>query len=895
MAQNQNPINSNNINDAEAYLKAMLDIADVSRSITDEFRNALKVSGLGKTTQAEILGLSKKISKTLLEQADNIERALEGKMSTKDIQKDILKNEEQITRTQKEQGILTEKLKELEQDRQNAANANNDKLFDQLSDQIKNYEKINKKLSEQSKLNAENITQNKEALGLAKNQEKALGLTGAVLKGIDKSMDKLGLGALSSKMGFEEASKAAKEMALKVTDGGKKAATAADRAKIIGAAVSSIFKSLKNNLFSLESIITFIVSGLIKGSQSIADFRKETGMAYSSAYALRGEMSAIALLSNDNYITSEKLAKAYSSMTQQLGFAADVLGGEALVSSTNLEQRLGLSADQTATIVGNTRLQSKNTEDVLSNSIKTVGAFNKQNKTALNVKEVLKESANASKGLQATLGFSTTSLIKAAAEAKRLGLNLKEVESIGDSLLNFESSIQAELEAELLTGRQINLEKERLLALNGDMEGLAKSLSDNAAIQNAFEGKNVIQQEALAKAVGLTRDQLAQVALQQKFNNLSAEEFKDRYGETTYESLKARSSTEKFQDALTKITSILGDILALFSPILDVIALITDNTIILGATLGVIALMTLPKIVGGISSAFKGMKDLVGASASFLKNLGKSSQFAGGSFSKGKDILAGKADKVGDLTNKTKGMTNQAGKSVKNFLTSLGQGLKAFGKAASSSYFWMAIAGIAALGASLIPLGYALSLTAPAIEAFGKAIKSTLEGVGAIITSVADGFTKFLGALTLEGVVAIAALGPALISLGTGLSLMGASLLLGGGAAIIALMSLASTAEPMKILADSVSLLASSLKLLNVELKALDETKLDTLSDFAKETAGPMVKTAGGISGIVGGGSSKELSEIRDILNQILTKTGNVYLDSNKVGTTQIIGTYRVD
>jgi hypothetical protein len=884
MAQNQNPINSNNINDAEAYLKAMLDIADVSRSITDEFRNALKVSGLGKTTQAEILGLSKKISKTLLEQADNIERALEGKMSTKDIQKDILKNEEQITRTQKEQGILTEKLKELEQDRQNAANANNDKLFDQLSDQIKNYEKINKKLSEQSKLNAENITQNKEALDLAKNQEKALGLTGAALKGIDKSMDKLGLGALSSKMGFEEASKAAKEMALKVTDGGKKAATAADRAKIMGAAVSSLFKSLKNNLFSLESIVTFIVTGLIKGSQSIADFRKETGMAYSSAYALRGEMSAI---------TSEKLAKAYSSMTQQLGFAADVLGGEALVSATNLEQRLGLSADQTATIVGNTRLQSKNTEDVLSNSIKTVGAFNKQNKTALNVKEVLKESANASKGLQATLGFSTTSLIKAAAEAKRLGLNLKEVESIGDSLLNFESSIQAELEAELLTGRQINLEKERLLALNGDMEGLAKSLSDNAAIQNAFEGKNVIQQEALAKAVGLTRDQLAQVALQQKFNNLSAEEFKDRYGETTYESLKARSATEKFQDALTKITSILGDILALFSPILDFIALITSNSITLGITLGAIALMTLPKIVGGISSAFKGMKDLVGASASFLKNLGKSSQFAGGSFSKGKDILAGKADKVGDLTNKTKGMTNQAGKSVKNFLTSLGQGLKAFGKAASSPYFWMAIAGIAALGASLIPLGYALSLTAPAIEAFGKAIKSTLEGVGAIITSVADGFTKFLGALTLEGVVAIAALGPALISLGTGLSLMGASLLLGGGAAIIALMSLASTAEPMKILADSVSLLASSLKLLNVELKALDETKLDTLSDFAKETAGPMAKTAGGISGIVGGGSSKELSEIRDILNQILTKTGTVYLDSNKVGTTQIVGTYR--
>jgi hypothetical protein len=299
-----------------------------------------------------------------------------------------------------------------------------------------------------------------------------------------------------------------------------------------------------------------------------------------------------------------------------------------------------------------------------------------------------------------------------------------------------------------------------------------------------------------------------------------------------------------------------------------------------------------------MASAFSGMKNLVGASADFVKNLGKSSQFAGGSFSKGKDILAGKADKVGDLADKTKGMKEQAGKSVKNFLTNLGKGLEALAKSFKSigpAGFAYLAAGLALITGAAIGIGYALNLASPAIEAFGKAIKSTLEGVGAIITSVADGFTKFLGALTLEGVVAIAALGPALISLGTGLSLMGASLLLGGGAAIIALMSLASTAEPMKILADSVSLLASSLKLLNVELKALDETKLDTLSDFAKETAGPMAKTAGGISGIGGGGSSKELSEIRDILNQILTKTGNVYLDSNKVGTTQIIGTYRVD
>jgi hypothetical protein len=916
-----------NINQGKKDFKEIADIVgaldDGFQSLADRINNVVDSISEASDELKNFSRINKDINSTMNSLARSNEKLIKNQRALMDGQLSSKKINEQIKDIEATREVLNQRLNNLRKIE-----------YKDINEKIKQNEAV-KNLEEQIKeLTGEVEGNYRKQLDTAKEIEKKLGSTGKLLKGISK------IPVLGNLLDAEKALAAAQEAAAK---------KGSSRAQVIQAAASSLFKSLKDNLFSLEAVITFVVNGLFKGSQAMADFRKETGMAYSSAYQLRAEMSAIALLSNDNYITSEKLAKAYSSMTQQLGIAADVLGGEALVSATNLEQRLGMSAQESATITANSRLQSKNTEEVLSNSIKTVGTFNKQNKTALNVREVLKESAKASKGMQATLGFSTENLIKAAAEAKRLGLNLSEVENIADSLLNFESSIQAELEAELLTGRQINLEKERLLALNGDMEGLANSLSENAAIQNAFEGKNVIQQKALAAAVGMTRDQLAQVALQQKFNNLSAEEFKNRYGETTYESLKARSATEKFQDALQKITSVLGDILALFSPILDVIALIVDNSITLGITLIAIASLTLPKMVKSISSMYKDMKGLVTSSIDFVKNMGKSS-FA----DKTKD-LAGKTtgpdkdglDKTKDLAGKTKGATSNMGKDIKNFLTNvskgiqsfskvdfkdilkvgatavaflaftpaipallilaipglgkginanlkgISKGLEAFGKVAKSGYVWAGVGLLAAFNVALIPLGYTLNLMAPAIEAFGKAIKSTLEGVGEVITDVADGFVKLLGALTLEGVLLIAALGPALISLGTGLSVMGASLLLGGGAAILALLTLSSAAQPMKVLADSVLLLASSLKLLNTELKSLDEDKLDTLSSFASNTAEPMSKIALGMGSLVGGGSSKELAEIRDILNQLLTKTGNVYLDSTKVGTTQIMGTYR--
>ena len=94
-------------------------------------------------------------------------------------------------------------------------------------------------------------------------------------------------------------------------------------------------------------------------------------------------------------------------------------------------------------------------------------------------------------------------LVNAAANAKKLGLNLGTVVAAGDALLDVQSSIQDEMKAEMLIGRQLNLDAARQAALTGDRDTLVKEIAKNAGTLSEFENMTVVQQRALAKAMGV--------------------------------------------------------------------------------------------------------------------------------------------------------------------------------------------------------------------------------------------------------------------------------------------------------------------------------------------------------------------------------------------------------
>ena len=835
----------------------------------------------------------------------------------------------------------------------------------------------------------------------AKNQKEAFGLTGDILKSSTEAMKELGLGSLASAFNFDKASAAGKKMAAELTNGGERALTTAERVKVLQASFSELGKGFVKNITSFEVIAAFALKSAIEASKQTAELQKETGMSYKNAYLLKQEMSGVAIASGDAFVTTEKLMKAAASLTHELGMSAEVLGHEALVSAANLEQKLGFSAKESATLVSNARLQGENTEEVLESNIKIVGEFNKQNRTALNVSKVLKEAANASMSLQANLGFSNDKLIGAASAATKLGLSLSEVEGVADSLLNFEDSITKELEAELLTGKDLNFEKERQLALAGDLEGLSKSLNDNAAIQDAFASKNVLAQKALAESMGMTRDQLAKITLQQKFNNMAAEDFKDMYGETTYESMKAVGAQEKLKNILDKVLDIVGSILGVFSPILDVVGFILEKWYILYPLLGIAALVYLPAMAKGFAGMGKSIVGMASGLTSMFKGgvagvKDKIGGLLGGD--KTKDIAGKAGDDISKTADKTKNVKGDAGKGIKQFLKGLGDGLASIGKqmgdvikgsvalgvaglvlggsfalamklvenvepaqmlafAASLSMLGLTVALLGKIGSqviqgaiaigilaiSLIPAAYAFSLLAgvdvDSIIAFSIALPLlalAAAGLGFIAPFIIAGALAFavLGASLIpfamalklvQGVDATSffnalqkaitpqlalstyAMAGALIALAVGFGTfaiaMGAAGIVSffaGDGVLSQLETLASMATPLQTVATSLTQMAAGLLGVAEALNQIDEDKLESLNEFAETSPLAAVGNAigGAIEALFGGGEEKqtspELAEIRDILNQILKKDTNIYMDSTKVGTGFAMSTSKV-
>ncbi len=113
-------------------------------------------------------------------------------------------------------------------------------------------------------------------------------------------------------------------------------------------------------------------------------------------------------------------------------------------------------------------------------------------------------------------------IFDAAKRAKELGINLGDVSSISSSLLDFESSIENQMKAQVLLGRNLNLDKARQLAFTGDTVGLQDEILRQVGSEAEFNKMNYLQREALAGAVGLTVDRLGALVRAEETGNEAA-------------------------------------------------------------------------------------------------------------------------------------------------------------------------------------------------------------------------------------------------------------------------------------------------------------------------------------------------------------------------------------
>ena len=220
----------------------------------------------------------------------------------------------------------------------------------------------------------------------------------------------------------------------------------------------------------------------------------------------RENLAEAARDSGNMAVTGTKMVENFNALNQQLGFINNFTTDN-LVTMTKLTEQVGLTADVAGSLVTLSEARGTNADKELKTAYLASYELQRQSGIQQNLNTILEKVAKISGQLRANLGANTVEMAKAVTLAGELGGELSDVQTISKSILNFESSIAAELEAELLTNKELNLERARYAALTGDVVGLEREIADQLGSFTEFSKMNVIQQEAMAAAFGLTADQ----------------------------------------------------------------------------------------------------------------------------------------------------------------------------------------------------------------------------------------------------------------------------------------------------------------------------------------------------------------------------------------------------
>jgi len=439
-----------------------------------------------------------------------------------------------------------------------------------------------------------------------------MGIGGAAVEGIDKALEEIGFGGLSKALGLEEVKERMKEVAEEIQEAGHDTDSFANKFKVLKAGISeagnNLISTLKDPLTATLFVVTELVEALKDVDAGAGKMAKNFGVSFHEALHLKGEMNSIAGSTSDVNVTTGKLVESFTTLNNAFGTFAS-LSEESLVTFTKLTKQAGLSEEAAIALTKTSLLNNKTVEDTTSEYLGQVEAFKAQTGSAINTKLVLEDIGKISAATALTLGNTPKALAEAAVTARSLGMSIEQVNQAASQLLNFESSITSELEAELLTGKDLNLEEARRAALNGDIATLSKEISKNIGTAAEFSKMNVIQKEALAKSVGMSREDLAKTLQDQavlnklkgvegktakeKFDNLvkevGLEKAKKELGdEALANQFAGQNVAERFGATMDKVKEIF---ISLAEPLLPVLEIFTDIFKIVGPIVGLIGKM----------------------------------------------------------------------------------------------------------------------------------------------------------------------------------------------------------------------------------------------------------------------------------------------------------------
>jgi len=490
----------NNIDNANKQVQLMQDevndlrnafsnISDTLQNVIADINGSTKASTLLTRNFSKLEDYSRKIQEHKSE-----ENVLTVKQ-LKELQKKVGKEIDSLNANLKEAKAQETALKNLER-KKGLSKSESEELKKNLAYQSE----INKALKDNESYLNKIVPLTAKEVEEEKKRQKTLGITGNLFKGITGALEKIGIQSEY----FEDMGKKLRE-----------AAKSGNQLQVFGTGIKGVFSGLGQALADpVGKFLLLIALGKklldfgLHFNKTASELGKNFGISGEAARGLVHHIEHASVASNNLYFNSKNIIEAQQQLNDELDTSA-VLSNELTQGQIDLTKKLGLSGEEAAKLSQFSLTTGKSQE-------KIVYEITKANKGLISNKKLLQEVAKTEGQLAAFYKNDPILIAQAVKKAKELGMTLQQTKSTTDALLDIESSLANEYEAEMLIGKNIELSKARELALQGKTAEAAEEMLKNVGSIADFQQLNRIQQDALAKSIGMSADDLAKTLTTQE-------------------------------------------------------------------------------------------------------------------------------------------------------------------------------------------------------------------------------------------------------------------------------------------------------------------------------------------------------------------------------------------
>ena len=277
---------------------------------------------------------------------------------------------------------------------------------------------------------------------------------------------------------------------------------------------AEVFDSMKKKVGALGSTLTTflkrpqaaigaLVIGIGKFAGKFGEVNRELGQSFTQGLnSATLSATGLGFIFEDTAGTVKELASEFGGVDAATFSTQTNIGLIASNMGISNKEAVGLTASFS-------RLNGSST-DVAADMIKTTQEFANQN--GIIPAALMADLAGSTEEFALFGKDGGKNILEAAGYAAKLGTNMGTISGIADGLLDFESSITKELELGAMLGKNINLDKARQLAMEGDLKGMMKETLKSLGGIEAFNNMDYFQKKATADLLGVSVAEMQKMA-----------------------------------------------------------------------------------------------------------------------------------------------------------------------------------------------------------------------------------------------------------------------------------------------------------------------------------------------------------------------------------------------